>query len=275
MFFYGKPSYACDIGYPPWANSSMGTVLCDGAKCYVLDATRVWQDGELVGIGNESLALLGIDVAVAQAARQNADTVQSPSGQYLWVTRPPAYPEETPARNSKLKIARRLHLAVRWVCYVSHQLSTFLCIYAAQASRDTRRQLPGEEPRVFTNNLRPINLWLLVINWCFLAIHALNSHYHFDGLAAEMSFWSPQLAMLLMVAIIIVMEIDSRGIIAGYKPSLYQGGVYLLRRYHGYIFSYFIIHQLWFHPWLACVSHVIGIAHSVLLLAQVNGVVTC
>ena len=54
----------------------------------------------------------------------------------------------------------------------------------------------------------------------------------------------------LLVVMIVVMESDKRGIVAGRGLSLYEGSTYLLRRYHGYVFSYIAIHQLWFHPWV-------------------------
>ena len=62
----------------------------------------------------------------------------------------------------------------------------------------------------------------------------------------------------LLVVMIVVMESDKRGIVAGRGLSLYEGSTYLLRRYHGYVFSYITIHQLWFHPWVRTQAHAIG-----------------
>ena len=78
----------------------------------------------------------------------------------------------------------------------------------------------------------------------------------------------------LLVVMIVVMESDKRGIVAGRGLSLYEGSTYLLRRYHGYVFSYIAIHQLWFHPWVRTQAHAIGLAHSVLLLTQSSLVFT-
>jgi len=48
-------------------------------------------------------------------------------------------------------------------------------------------------------------------------------------------------------------HITRRGIAVGSSLNLYEGSSYLLRRYHGYVFSYFIIHQLW---WVVCTSYI-------------------
>ena len=50
-------------------------------------------------------------------------------------------------------------------------------------------------------------------------------------------------------------------------PSL-EGAGYLLRRYHGYGFSFLIIHVFWFHPPVATLTHAIGYFHSAMLLVQ-------
>jgi hypothetical protein len=68
--------------------------------------------------------------------------------------------------------------------------------------------------------------------------------------------------------VILVLQLEHRGLVLGRKIRFLDGATYLLRRYHGYVLAYLAVQQLWFHPWVATSAHAVGLAHSVLLLAQ-------
>jgi hypothetical protein len=154
-----------------------------------------------------------------------------------------------------------LRRAVTWVCYLSHQLCSLLCVYVAKRSRSTGTAQ-------YTTKLSPANIWALGMNFSFFAMRFVHSAWSLDGLSGELPFWAPELAGLLIVIVIMLMENESRGLVFGWRWPLHEAGSYLAKRYHGYIFSFFIVQALWYHPTLSITSHAVEYAHLALLLTQ-------
>jgi hypothetical protein len=267
IMLVGRPTKACAFGYPPWGNLSVGSIECDGALCHKQESARFQEYfNAQTGTYNTS----AIADKLAQEARGDSaladddDAAAKQTGVYPWVQLPACGRAAGVGQcSSEQQRARRLAVAVRWVCYGSHQLSVLMCVFAAQKKRDSIAQ---EEK--YVGHLRPVNVWLFVVNACFLVMQALNSHFYFDGLAAEMSFSSAQIGLLLLVCVILVLQLEHRGLVLGRKIRFLDGATYLLRRYHGYVLAYLAVQQLWFHPWVATSAHAVGLAHSLLLLAQ-------
>ena len=102
------------------------------------------------------------------------------------------------------------------------------------------------------------NYFLLFGNFFFHCLHLFQTHTFYDGLAKDTPESTSQGSVIMMLVLIIAMEYKDRGIVFGWpsnNPSkltwyLRFGDVYmkLIRKYHGYAFSWAAIYTFWYHP---------------------------
>ncbi|CAN5643935.1 hypothetical protein BH10CHL1_BH10CHL1_19620 [soil metagenome] len=144
-----------------------------------------------------------------------------------------------------------------WGFYLAHQVAIWILIYQAQRQKLT-----------YTTGLHRLNLVALGVNAAFVLLHLLQTHLWYDGLAQNVSIFSSQWSVILMLVLILMMENPRRGLFFGQQAPLGKRAVDFVRKYHGYIFSWAIIYTFWYHPMEATSGHLIGFFYTLLLMLQ-------
>jgi hypothetical protein len=120
----------------------------------------------------------------------------------------------------------------------------------------------------YTAGLHPVNLLALGVNAFFIVLHLDQTHIWYDGLAQDVSIWSSQGSVILMLVMILLMENRRRGMFFGVKAPLPKRAIDLTRRYHGYVFAWATVYTFWYHPMEPTSGHLIGFLYMFLLLLQ-------
>lgn len=147
--------------------------------------------------------------------------------------------------------------ATAWGFYLAHQFVIWGLIYVAQ-----RRQLR------YTDGLHRLNLAALGANAFFIGLHFLQSHIWYDGLAQDVSIWSSQASVVILLVWVLLMENDRRGMFFGKRLPVSKRITRFARRYHGYFFAWATIYTFWYHPMEATSGHLIGFFYMFLLMLQ-------
>jgi hypothetical protein len=144
-----------------------------------------------------------------------------------------------------------------WLSYAAHQIAFWGLIYYAQ-TRVGR----------YTKGLHRVNLWALGMNAFFILLHFVQTHLWYDGLAQDVTIWSSQFSVILMLVVILIMENQRRGLFFGKKAPLSQQVVAWLRKYHGYLFAWAVVYTFWYHPMVNTDGHLIGFFYMFFLMLQ-------
>jgi len=144
-----------------------------------------------------------------------------------------------------------------WGFYALHQVSLWALIYAAQ-KRGQR----------YTAGLHRVNFLALGVNAFFIVLHLVQTHIWYDGLAQDVSIWSSQGSVILMLVMILLMENRRRGMFFGKRAPLPRRAIDFARRYHGYVFAWATVYTFWYHPMEPTSGHLIGFLYMFLLLLQ-------
>ena len=146
-----------------------------------------------------------------------------------------------------------------WGGYTLHQVAMWALIYKAQKNK-----------LKYSNNLQGINYAALGVNALFTVLHLVQTRVWFDGLAQDVSIWSSQWSVIIMLVFILHMENKRRGLFFGKKVkwNFFQESGQFVRKYHGYIFSWAVIYTFWYHPMVATPGHLIGFFYTSLLMLQ-------
>jgi hypothetical protein len=144
-----------------------------------------------------------------------------------------------------------------WGFYVLHQVALWGAIYYAQT-----------RVRRYTTGLHPVNWFALGINAVFCLLHIVQTHVWYDGLAQDVSIWTSQGSVILMLVLILIMENRRRGLFFGRKVPLPERATRFVREYHGYIFGWATVYTFWYHPTEATSGHLIGFFYMFLLFLQ-------
>jgi hypothetical protein len=147
--------------------------------------------------------------------------------------------------------------ATAWGFYLLHQFSIWGLIYFAQ-SRGTR----------YTTGLHRFNIAALAANAFFILLHFVQTHLWYDGLAQDVSIWSSQGSVIVLLVWVLLMENNRRGLFFGKKLPIGQQIIRFARKYHGYLFAWATIYTFWYHPMEPTSGHVIGFFYMFLLLLQ-------
>ncbi len=116
--------------------------------------------------------------------------------------------------------------------------------------------------------LHPVNVAALAVNAFFIVLHIVQTHVWYDGLAQDVSIWSSQGSVILMLVMILIMENQRRGLFFGKKVPLPELAMQFVRRYHGYVFAWATVYTLWYHPTESTQGHLVGFMYMFLLLLQ-------
>lgn len=147
--------------------------------------------------------------------------------------------------------------ASAWGGYLAHQIAIWYLIYRAQTGGLRYSKL-----------LHPVNVAALAVNAAFVLLHLAQTYIWYDGLAQDVSIWTSQGSVVLLLVMVLLMENSRRGLIFGAKaPGLTQAGQFA-RKYHGFVFSWAVIYTFWYHPMEATLGHVLGTVYTLLLMLQ-------
>jgi hypothetical protein len=144
-----------------------------------------------------------------------------------------------------------------WTFYILHQITIWSLIYYAQT-----------RVKKYSLGLSPVNLIALGANAFFILLHFIQTQIWYDGLAQDVSIFSSQGSVILMLVAILLMENKRRGLFWGKKVPLGDRVLSFVRKYHGYIFAWAIVYTFWYHPMENTVGHLIGFFYMFLLLIQ-------
>jgi hypothetical protein len=144
-----------------------------------------------------------------------------------------------------------------WGLYAAHQIAIWSLIYYAQTR--VRKYVPG---------LHRVNVVALGVNALFILLHFVQTHIWYDGLAQDVSIFSSQGSVILLLVLVLIMENPRRGMFFGKRAPLGPATVGFVRKYHGYFFAWAIVYTFWYHPMVATSGHLIGFLYTFLLMLQ-------
>lgn len=147
--------------------------------------------------------------------------------------------------------------ATAWGFYLLHQFAAWGLIYYAQT-----------RVKKFTPGLQRINVIALAGSAFFILLHFAQTHIWYGGLAEDVSIWSSQVSVIIMLVLILLMENGRRGLFWGKKAPLGREAVSFVRRNHGYIFAWAVIYTFWYHPMENTSGHLIGFLYMFFLMLQ-------
>jgi len=158
-----------------------------------------------------------------------------------------------------------LSQATAWGGYLFHQLFIWGVIVWAQKNRD-----------VLQDRTR-----LHLVNWIALAgtavfglLHFLQTAIWYDGLAQNVSVFSSQASVVLLLVVVLMIEAPRRGLFFGTGGKKFIGIRPFLIRYHGYYFSWAVVYTFWFHPMETSWGHLFGFFYTFLLMIQAGFIFT-
>jgi hypothetical protein len=157
----------------------------------------------------------------------------------------------------KLPNADALTRASAWVSYLAHQLALWFLIWKAQRDKLS-----------YTNGLHRVNLLAFAVNAAFVIWHLFQTVLWYDGLAQDVSIWSSQWSVIIMLVLILHMENQRRGVFFGKKIRFLTETGGFIRKYHGYVFSWAIVYTFWFHPMENTSGHLLGFFYMFMLMVQ-------
>jgi hypothetical protein len=144
-----------------------------------------------------------------------------------------------------------------WGFYLVHQLVSWGLIYYAQT-----------RVKKYTKVLHKINYLALALNAGFILLHVLQTHLWYDGLAQDVSIWSSQGSVVVLLVWVLIMENRRRGMFFGKPAPISKQVVEFARKYHGYFFSWAIVYTFWYHPTISTSGHLAGFFYMFLLMLQ-------
>jgi len=147
--------------------------------------------------------------------------------------------------------------ATAWGFYLIHQVTLWGLIYYAQT-----------RVRTYASGLHPINLLALGLNAFFILLHFVQTHIWYDGLAQDVSIWSSQVSVVILLVWVLLMENRRRGLFAGKKVPISKQITAFARKYHGYFFAWATVYTFWYHPMENTIGHLAGFFYMFLLLLQ-------
>lgn len=147
--------------------------------------------------------------------------------------------------------------ATAWGFYLLHQVASWGLIYYAQT-----------HVKKYVAGLHPVNIAALGVNVFFIILHFVQTQIWYDGLAQDVSIFSSQGSVIVLLVWVLLMEIPRRGLFFGKKVPIGKEIIRIAKKYHGYLFSWAAIYTFWYHPMENSSGHLIGFIYMFLLLLQ-------
>ena len=144
-----------------------------------------------------------------------------------------------------------------WVPFCLHWVGMWYLISKARTER----------PK-YVFGLHKFNVQAIVLNAFFVVWHIVQTRLSYDGLAQDVHEATSMGSVIIMLFAIMLMENNRRGLFFGKKIKFMESAGEVMRRYHGYYFSWAIIYTFWYHPVEITQGHVAGFAYMFLLFLQ-------
>ncbi|GAB4461604.1 MAG: hypothetical protein Kow0070_19430 [Anaerolineales bacterium] len=144
-----------------------------------------------------------------------------------------------------------------WLGYAVHQIAAWAVIWAAQRAK----------PK-YESGFRWFNWAMAAVNLGGFALHWIQTQLWYDGLAISVPEVTSQGSVILMLVFILILEAPRRGLFFGKKIKFRQAFLDVVRRYHGYLFSWALIYTFWYHPMENTFGHLAGFLYMFALLSQ-------
>ena len=144
-----------------------------------------------------------------------------------------------------------------WAGYLIHNILAWGIIYFAQRAK----------PK-YSNDLRWFNWGMIAVNIIFGLLHVVQTQFFYDGLAQSVPEITALGSVAVMLMIIIILETPRRGLILGYKFKFKDSFMYIVRKYHSYVFTWAIIYDYWYHPTVGTFGHLMGFYYNFLIMVQ-------
>jgi hypothetical protein len=141
--------------------------------------------------------------------------------------------------------------------YALHQVALWACIYYAQKNKTK-----------YTPGLHGINLVAMGVNVLFTLLHFVQTHVWYGALAEDVSIFSSQGSVILLLVWVLLMENGRRGLFFGKRLPIGKSILEFAKKYHGYVFSWAIVYTFWYHPMEITTGHLWGFFYTFLLLLQ-------
>jgi hypothetical protein len=147
--------------------------------------------------------------------------------------------------------------ATAWGFYLLHQVTLWGLIYYAQTRVKT-----------YSSGLHKVNYLALGANAFFILLHFIQTHIWYDGLAQDVSIYSSQASVIVLLVWVLLMENKRRGLFVGKPLPISKQIIEFARKYHGYYFAWATVYTFWYHPMDNTPGHLIGFIYMFLLLLQ-------
>ncbi|MBL8643852.1 MAG: hypothetical protein JNK21_07955 [Rhodospirillaceae bacterium] len=144
-----------------------------------------------------------------------------------------------------------------WTGYILHQVTVWGLMYWAQ-----------QQNLKYSDKLHPVNILALGANAAFILLHLLQTHYFYDGLAQDTHIFTSQGSVIILLAMVLVMENQRRGLAVGARAPMMQEAGRAMRKYHGYIFSWAVTYTFWYHPMESNYGHLFGTFYTTMIMVQ-------
>lgn len=144
-----------------------------------------------------------------------------------------------------------------WGLYLLHQVAIWGTIYYAQT-----------RVKRYSAGLHGVNIAALGINALFIVLHFIQTHIWYDGLAQDVSIFSSQGSVIVLLVWVLLMENQRRGMFFGQRLPIAKSITQAARKYHGYVFAWAIVYTFWYHPMESTSGHLIGFIYMFLLMLQ-------
>ncbi|XP_072041949.1 uncharacterized protein [Amphiura filiformis] len=162
-----------------------------------------------------------------------------------------------------------------WLCYIGHQLTIWGTIYYAQRKK-TSADFSGPK---YSKQISVFNIVPFLLNIIFHVLHLAQTHITYDALAQDVSEASSQGSVIMMLVLVLLMEYRDRGLFFGWPTAQHkdkisrklrfsQAPINLVRKYHGYAFSWAVIYTFWYHPMENTWGHAFGFIHTWMVMLQ-------
>lgn len=152
-----------------------------------------------------------------------------------------------------------------WASYLAHQLFIWGVIVWAQTNRNKLQD---------RKSMHPVNWIALGGTAAFAILHFAQTAIWYDGLAQNVSVFSSQASVILLLVVVLIIEAPRRGLFFGSGGKPFIGIRPFLIRYHGYYFSWAVVYTYWFHPMETTWGHLFGFFYTFLLMIQASFVFT-
>ena len=155
--------------------------------------------------------------------------------------------------------------ASAWCGYLVHQFFIWGVIIWAKNNREALKD---------RTKLHFINWVALAGTAAFGVLHFFQTAIWYDGLAQNVSVFSSQASVILLLVVVLMIEAPRRGLFFGTGRKNFIGVKPFLIKYHGYYFSWAVVYTFWFHPMETTWGHLFGFFYTFLLMIQAGFIFT-